>query len=161
MAIQSMTNNHEPTSFWNVIWSGFALLFGLFWSFIWFGLTLFFGLFQIFLVWLISLLFPATPFSIEQICSDGGLLFFSMALISSLMIDYFLFRKAAQNFLQKLLFTFFPIVLFSICSVVFVMCHLQTQLKTPINTEITMIIQLFILFFTAIYAVLIKQTSFK
>jgi hypothetical protein len=149
MAIQSITNKNKATVFKSITW---------------FALTLFFGLSQILFVVLISLLSPGISFSIEQIFFDGGLLFFSIALISSLMVDSFLFRESVQDFRHKLLFAFFPIVLFSICSVVFVMCYLQTQLKTQIeiiDLEVAVIAQLLILFFTAIYAILLKQKSFK
>jgi len=128
----------------------------------WFGLTLFSGLSQIWIIGIIGLLSSNAFFSvtIEEIFFGGGLLFFSIALTTSLAIDYFIFEESSRFHNSYLVFAF---ILFSFCLIIYFMCYFQTKLEEIeiIEIEVAAIAQLFILFLTAIYAILIKQESLK
>ncbi|RKZ62029.1 MAG: hypothetical protein DRQ99_19425 [Candidatus Parabeggiatoa sp. nov. 3] len=58
----------------------------------WFILTLVIGLSQVWVVFIAEF----GEMSLEQFIIDGGILFFSIVLISSLMIDHFLLCKKEE-----------------------------------------------------------------
>lgn len=133
-------------------------------SVLWFFPTLGVGLAQVWVMWLISL-FVKTSFSYEKIFLDGIVLFFSIVLISSLVIDYFIFgeKETSQHPLFRLLFSILPIALIGISLVIFAVCYLKSEGQLEgkyFNIYPVIVIQWIILALTALYAITIKGFSF-
>jgi hypothetical protein len=131
----------------------------------WFTLTLIVGLCQIWIILFVNVVQGNAGIPLQQLINefivDGILLFFSIVLISSLMIDHYLFGKTPLDFKTKFMFSLFPLFLIVCCAILFVICYLKDSFVTPIDLEIIALSELAILAVTAIYAIVIKLDYLK
>jgi len=134
-------------------------------SFGWFTLTLLVGCCQIWIILFINAIQGNTGISLQQLINqfivDGILLFFSIVLISSLMIDHYLFGKTPSDFKTKFMFSLFPLMLTVCCAILFVICYLKDAFVNPIDLEKIALSEFGILAVTAIYAIVIKLDDLK
>ena len=128
-------------------------------SFFWFMLTLFFGLFQIWLVLGINNLIPTNELFFEKFIIDGALLFFSIAIVSSLTIDYHVFSRGIFNWNDFTLFMFliFPIAIVFLCALFFTACHLRAE---DIDINIVFYTEIAIFTITFLYTIVVKSFTF-
>jgi len=138
----------------------FRLIADVIWkSFEWSLFTLFFGLLQIWII--IAWYFLSNPqleeTIFEQIIMGGALLFFSVAIVSSLTIDHYLAKTTfkTQDFSA---FFLFPMVIIISCIVVFFSCYGKSS--HDVNFELVFNVELVILSITLIYAFGIKCTTY-
>jgi hypothetical protein len=128
---------------------------------IWFILTFIIAFSQDWTDLLISLVNVEKNLIVEEFIRDGVLLFFSIVLISSLTLDYFLFRKCKLNniidTISDVLFSIFPILMILTCASLFYNFHEEPLDK--INITALAIIEVTLVFITAIYSIFIKYLS--
>ncbi|MEK8015513.1 MAG: hypothetical protein VSS75_001510 [Candidatus Parabeggiatoa sp.] len=122
----------------------------------WFILTLVIGLSQVWVVFIAEF----GEMSLEQFIIDGGILFFSIVLISSLMIDHFLFSEGTLSGFVKFMFSIVPICLILPSVALFISCYMAPQ-KASSHLEFIGIAQIIIFAITALYAILIKLDYLK
>jgi len=122
----------------------------------WFILTLVIGLSQVWVVFIAEF----GEMSLEQFIIDGGILFFSIVLISSLMIDHFLFSEGTLSGFVKFMFSIVPICLILPSVALFISCYMAPQ-KASSHLEFIGIAQIIIFLITALYAILIKLDYLK
>jgi len=128
-------------------------------SVVWFVLTLIFGLIQTWIIFFTTLIEKEKTFPFDKFVTDGVLLFFSMVIISSLTIDYHIFRRTFQSkALIDFLFIFFPVVIFSLCIMIFSACYYVPD-RIDINKVAAWEFIIFLM--TALYAIIIKFFSLK
>ncbi|MEN8217112.1 MAG: hypothetical protein ABFS56_12240 [Pseudomonadota bacterium] len=128
-------------------------------SFFWFVLTLFFGLFQIWLVLGINNLIPTNGLFFEKFIIEGALLFFSIAIVSSLTIDYHVFSRGIFNWKDFTVFMFFlfPIAIVAFCVIVFIVCYLTPE-KIDFDSVFNAEIGIFTI--TFLYSIIVKSVAF-
>ncbi|RKZ91727.1 MAG: hypothetical protein DRR19_06415 [Candidatus Parabeggiatoa sp. nov. 1] len=128
-------------------------------SFFWFVLTLFFGLFQIWLVLGINNLIPTNELFFERFITDGALLFFSIAIVSSLTIDYHVFSRGIFNWndLSLFMFLIFPMVIVFFCVLLFTVCYLKSE---AININHVFYTEIVIFTITFLYTIVVKSFAF-
>lgn len=132
-------------------------------SVLWFILTLLAGLSQILVAVLISYLI-SVPVPWEKLVKEGGVLFFSIVLISSLAIDIHIFGKTPRDPLINFLFSFFSFVIIGSCLIIYVVCYFEgNSYLTNIKLDIALVTtaEWVILLFTAICATGIKWHQLK
>jgi magnesium-transporting ATPase (P-type) len=127
-------------------------------SFLWFFITLFFSvILHTLIVYIVSRSYNVS-FSHEKIILDGVLVIFSATVISSLIIDYFYFAPAQLNRFAKIIYSFIPFSMLSVCMALLVICYTPNEAK---NIEFIGHAELWILFVTTAYAVIIKTEDFR
>jgi hypothetical protein len=128
-------------------------------SVVWFVLTIIFGLIQTWIIFFTTLIEKEKTFPFDKFVTDGVLLFFAMVIISSLTIDYHIFRRTFQSkALIDFLFIFFPVVIFSLCIMIFSACYYVPD-RIDINKVAAWEFIIFLM--TALYAIIIKFFSLK
>jgi hypothetical protein len=126
-------------------------------SIFWFLLTLFFGLLQSIIIlgksWIFIEMNIASEF--ETFIMSGALLFFSTAVVASLTIDYFFFRKSDMSQLGiGVFFVLCPSLILTVCVSLFTMLHGSDT--TIVSFERVSILEYWILAATAAYAIFVK-----
>jgi hypothetical protein len=132
-------------------------------SFLWFFITLCVGLSPTLAIFIISHIFKIT-FSIEKLILDGILVSFSVVLVSTMVVDYYLFSNNSQNsFIMKIVFSIIPIIIVLVDAMFLASCYLVTKveiLEQSFDAEFVIMSSFVILLITCGYAVLIKLDSF-
>lgn len=135
-------------------------------SFFWFFLTLVVGLSQVWIMLFISYI-KKMDFPSETVMVDGVLVFFSIVLVSSIMIDYFLFEEPSNRsltdngFVKKFMFSFFPMGLILGCGILFAVSYVSKLDASQFDIDFITFTQFMILAITAIYAILVKLDNLK
>jgi len=137
----------------------FSSLTAIWKSFFWFVLTLFFGLLQIWLILLINNFILTTELFFEKFIIDGALLFFSIAIVSSLTIDYHVFSRGIFNWKDFSVFMFFlfPIAIVAFCVILFIVCYLTPE---QIDFESVFHAEIVIVTITFFYTIVVKSFAF-
>lgn len=129
---------------------------------LWFLLTLMLGFFlQVTLICIIQKTFGG-HFSFEKIIIDGNFLLFVIAIISSLMIDVYVFGRNTRfknNTFSKIMFSIIPIFIIVISAVLFSIRYGKEI--TDIDKDFVFFSELFIFMATMFYAVLLKTDDLK
>ena len=107
-------------NFFKSIWPSFCK------SIQWTFFTIFCGLVQILFVLVISLIVKDKPFFMDYFFNNCTLLFFSTAVVSSVTFDFHINNKRSNVYLNS----FFPLLIISICSIVFTCYYLHME-KNP------------------------------
>ena len=130
-------------------------------SFAWFLLTLLFGLFQVLTIIAIHIFLPDKNL-FQQVIIEGSLLSFSLAIVSSLTIDYHIFSKGLfhLNWARGLMFIVLPFGIFLSSFFLFILCYLEPEeiaknIDTMRNAQITIFVVTFF------YAIMIKSLAFN
>lgn len=128
----------------------------------WFVLTLFFGMFQVWLTLLLHI-FVTSPFDslFHKFILDGAILFFSIAVVSSLTIDYYIFSKGIfpWDWFNIFMFIVAPIIIVFFGSILFAVCYLTPTEK--INFRLVFYADSIIFIATLLHTVAVKATTFK
>jgi hypothetical protein len=129
-------------------------------SFQWSLFTLFFGLLQIWIIMGEHLLSNSQSGEtiFEPIMMGGALLFFSVAIVSSLTVDHYISQEAfsTQDFSA---FFLFPMVIIILSIVVFFACFGKSHVD--VNFELVVNVELIILVTTMLYAFGIKYSDYR
>ncbi len=132
-------------------------------SLTWLAFTVFFGLlFPIGLVWLDSYLTTPQYFSFNSFFKNGTLMFFVMAVVASITLDYHLSTQTfgQRKFLDGFLFTFFPFIIMVTCVALFYIPYKEPN-EENINFELLYLIEKGILLFVFVYGFIVKFNAFK
>jgi hypothetical protein len=129
-------------------------------SFQWCLFTLLFGLLQIWIIlgWYLLSKLQLEETIFEQIIMGGALLFFSVAIVSSLTVDHYLSQEtfSSKDFSA---FFLFPMVIIISSIVVFFSCFGKSS--GEVNFELVVNAELIILFTTMLYAFGIKYSDYR
>jgi len=121
---------------------------------IWIFFTTVFGLLPI---WLIILHLKMQNKTIDyfQFISDGSILFFASALVTSLTIDYhFSDTTIEPKLLNGFLFSFFPLIIIILCVLIYITCYDKSE--NQLNRKLVTSSEAGILIATYVYVVTIK-----
>jgi len=129
-------------------------------SFQWSIFTLLFGLLQIWIIigWYLLSNVQLEETIFEQIIMEGALLFFSVAIVSSLTVDHYISQEtfSAQDFSA---FFIFPMVIIISSIVVFFSCFGKSS--GEVNFELVVNAELIIISTTMLYAFGIKYSDYR
>ena len=130
-------------------------------SSIWLFFTLFFGLFQIWLILAKSYVVISEVFPFEELVKDGVLLFFVTAMVSSITLDYILSKGPSLNWnwFDVFMFVVYPFLIILICVSSFYVVYGEDV--ENININLLWGIQQLILYFTLLYAFIVKIYAFS
>lgn len=129
-------------------------------SFSWAVGTIVFGLFQLWLVWGISLYDKTETFEFKNFVTDGALLFFVTAIISSVTIDHLLSKKTTCcNPLEIWLFIVFPLVMLGFIVWLFAVSYVTPSKN--LDFELLYTTEKILLIISFIYSFFIKYHAFK
>jgi len=120
----------------------------------WFIFTLIIGLLPILLSYGLSFITPS-DITFERIIMDGGLLFFSLAIVSSMFVDYYQSQEIfdLKSLINSLIIGT-PVIVLLICIISFTLLYQKTEEQIDFN--ILTGIQLVVLFMSFLYTILIK-----
>jgi preprotein translocase subunit Sec61beta len=125
----------------------------------WFTLTVISGLLLSLVILVIHLFIPFEDDIYKKIVIEGGILSFSIAMISSLVIDYYIFSR--QFFRSergnKIAFKTFPAIIIAACLFLFLLCYLKPN---EITFESMFYAQMAVFLSATIYAIVIKSCAF-
>ncbi|MEK8020520.1 MAG: hypothetical protein VSS75_026950 [Candidatus Parabeggiatoa sp.] len=126
----------------------------------WVILTIISGLLLSLVILLIHLFIPFEGELYKKLVIEGGILSFSIAMISSLMIDYYILSRPffASEHWNKTAFKTIPGIIIGACLFLFLLCYLKPN---KIIFEIMFYAQLGIFLFASIYAIIIKLLAFN
>jgi len=132
-------------------------------GYIWFLLTCLFAL--LFPIWM-KLAMPSFNYSLGQFFSDGDLVLFAMTIVTSLVVDDFVFAGAVQNRLESwkrsklergFLLFIFPIFVIMLCLIIYLRCQALSEYCDPFTVGL----EIFTFLAVTIYAAFIKQTAWE
>jgi nucleoside phosphorylase len=131
-------------------------------SLLWFMLTLLAGLSSIWVAIVFSYLF-SVPVPWEKLVKEGGVLFFSTVLISSLAIDFYIFREAPRDRFINFLFSRVPFFVNVVSLIIYLACYFESNDYTDLRLNIDLVTtaEAIILLVTAGYATGIKWYQLK
>ncbi|OQW91210.1 MAG: hypothetical protein BWK78_05250 [Thiotrichaceae bacterium IS1] len=131
-------------------------------SLLWFMLTLLAGLSSIWVAIVFSYLF-SVPVPWEKLVKEGGVLFFSTVLISSLAIDIYIFREAPRDRFINFLFSRIPFFVNVVSLITYLACYFESNDYTNLrlNLDLVTAAEAIILLVTAGYATGIKWYQLK
>lgn len=120
----------------------------------WFIFTLIIGLLPILLSYGLSFIMPS-DMTFKKIIMDGGLLFFSLAIVSSMFADYYQSQEIfdIKSLINSLIIGI-PFIVLITCIISFTLLYQKTEEQVDFN--ILTGIQLVILFMSFLYTILIK-----
>jgi tetrahydromethanopterin S-methyltransferase subunit G len=123
--------------------------------------TLFFGLLQLLLVLVYhAIVSTSNPFKFDEFVTDGSLLFFATAIVSSITIDYLLSMKTVCcKPYDILLFIVFPFLVLLCCVMLFSISY--GRAIEDIDVGLLYSAQKGILIATFIYGIFVKYHAFK
>jgi len=129
----------------------------------WLIFTLFFGLLlQIIAVLAFDYFKPQDIVLYDNIIMDGILLFFSLTIVSSVMIDYYQSGGTSNmNATLKFLFYFIPIVIFLFCAFLFPIFYGKEIDEPKIDIEHIINAQIVVLIISCLYTISIKFNIFS
>jgi len=128
----------------------------------WTCMTALFGLLQVWLILATSFVLVGESLStnFDKLFLDGALLFFSIAIVSSLTIDHHLSQRTFQSDLfDKFMFTFFPVMILIVCVWLFTTCFGKQE--NELNFVFVQILECFIFFMALIYGFIVKISAFN
>lgn len=126
---------------------------------LWILLSALFGLIQMWIVFFDSFLDTATTLKIEDIISQGFLIYFCSGITVSFMIDYFLSSEInyLRNF-EKIFYLLYPILI--LLFVIIVGTKFQVSTEGSINIDNAKTLQTIIILMTIIYSLVIKTKDY-
>jgi len=129
-------------------------------SFSWFTLTFTSGLLLSLVILLIHLFVPFEEDIYKKLVIEGGILSFSIAMVSSLIIDYYIFSQPffSSECWNKTAFKTIPGIIIGACLFLFLLCYLKPN---EITFEIMFYAQMGIFLSATIYAIIIKSVAFN
>jgi hypothetical protein len=129
-------------------------------SFSWFTLTVISGLFLSLVIFVIHLFIPFEDDLYQKLVIEGGILSFSIAMVSSLTIDYYIFSRPffSSERWNKTAFKIIPGIIIGACLFLFLLCYLKPN---EITFDVMFYAQMVILLFATIYAIIIKSVAFN
>jgi len=160
--VEKTTELFERTKNW--LYKKIAIPLGK--SLTWLVFTVFFGLlFPIGLVWLDSYL-TTQYFSFEKVLKDGTLMFFAMAVVASITLDYLLSNNVLDKWKKSTfwlcvdlsLFIIFPFLLFATCVALFYIPYKEPK---TIEFELLWKIESYVLLIVFFYGTIVKFNAFK
>lgn len=121
----------------------------------WFIFTLIFGLLPILLSYGLSFIMPS-DMTFKKIIMDGGLLFFSLAIVSSLFVDYYQSQAIfdIKSLINSLIIGI-PFIVLITCILSFTLLYQKTEEQID-QFDILTGIQLAVLLISFLYTILIK-----
>lgn len=99
----------------------------------WTSVTLFFGMLQIFILFIGSSIFKSQGHLLDLVTIQSGLLFFSIALLASIVIENLFSNKKRYNRMDVFLYYFSPFMLILICTIFATLTTLLPILKPEQN----------------------------
>lgn len=149
MTVNSKDNNRNIAK---------ILIKSVFLSLIWNFLTIFLGLLQLWITVGISYIVTTQTYTISDALQEGSLLFFIMAVIAAITIDYHFVDIPIYPILKGLMFTFFPLIMGIIVIVLYVTLYIVDE--NLIDEEVVFVVQYTVIILTVIYAVIAKFLMF-
>lgn len=128
-------------------------------TFKWFFFTLIVGLSPVLIAFVFSYIIPP-KITLQKVIMDGALLFFSVTIVSSLLIDYCLSEeKIPDKKPLRILFFGMPALIVFICIILFALTYERNT--QPIEFDILIGVQLAILTASFVYTTFIKFGIFN
>lgn len=127
---------------------------------VWLLISSFYGLLPIGIIFLLKWFNPSITYSFSNIVDEGILIFFCIALSSSVTVDYLFNTKKFPKWLDFILYGF-PWFLVFIASIVFSQMAIN-RFSTDLNLDVEKLIdlQFFIIILTLIYVIIVKTIVF-
>ncbi len=124
----------------------------------WFALTSFFGLLQLWILLFSNAILKKPIISYNQLLTDGFILFFIIAIVSTITIDFLLSKLNFSKFIVAFLFILYPMIIVIISSIVFCIFFQKSKCEIDFNSLET--IELTLLTMAIIYTLITKTLSF-
>jgi len=132
-------------------------------GYIWFLLTCLFAL--LFPIWM-KLAIPSFEYSLGEFFSDGDLVLFAMTIVTSLVVDDFVFESAVQTRLKSwklsklkkgFVIFIFPMFAIMLCLITYLRC----QALSECCDSFTVGLEILTFLAVTVYAAFIKQTAWE
>jgi hypothetical protein len=149
MTVNSKDNNRTTAH---------ILIKSAFLSLIWNFLTIFLGLLQLWITVGISYIVTTQDYTISDALQEGALLFFIMAVIAAITVDYHFVDLPIMTIFKGFMFTLFPLIIGIFVTVLYVTLYLVDE--KLIDKEVVSLFQYILIILTVIYAMMAKFIMF-
>jgi hypothetical protein len=125
----------------------------------WLLVSVFYGLLPLGIIFFQQLFDTSIVFTVDGVLKEGILIFFCVALSSSVMVDYIFTPKKLPKWIEFVMYGY-PWILVSMASLVYSQSVI-TQSGDSINWNILIGLQFFIMLLTVIYTLIVKSIIFQ
>lgn len=119
----------------------------------------FYGLLPLGIIFILKLVDTSIPYSIDNIVNEGILIFFSVAISASVMVDYIFVPKKLPKWIEFILYGF-PWALVFISSIVYSQLVINNITSSNINLNNLILLEFFLLAMTLVYVLIVKTIIF-
>lgn len=128
-------------------------------SLYWLLTGIFYGLLPLGIIFILKLVDSSIPYNIDNIINEGILIFFSVAISASVMVDYIFVPKKLPKWIEFVLYGF-PWGLVLISSIVYSQLVLNDFTNSNLNLNNLILLEFFVLGMTLVYVLIVKTIIF-